>query len=92
MEGQDLWLLGDRGYPCIPWLMTPYSKPRPGQQSAFNYALTATRQLVQRTIGVLKGRFRVYDLRHHVFAGDADCSCKMWASTTPSSGWKASKF
>ncbi|XP_063819671.1 putative nuclease HARBI1 [Pseudophryne corroboree] len=59
MEGQDMWLLGDRGYPCTPWLMTPYSKPRPGPQTAFNSALTATRQLVERTIGVLKGRFRV---------------------------------
>ncbi|XP_063802216.1 putative nuclease HARBI1 [Pseudophryne corroboree] len=59
MEGQDMWLLGDRGYPCTPWLMTPYSKSRPGPQTAFNSALTATRQLVERTIGVLKGRFRV---------------------------------
>ncbi|XP_063788406.1 putative nuclease HARBI1 [Pseudophryne corroboree] len=59
MEGQDMWLLGDRGYPCTPWFMTPYSKPRPGPQTAFNSALTATRQLVERTIGVLKGRFRV---------------------------------
>ncbi|XP_063813400.1 putative nuclease HARBI1 isoform X2 [Pseudophryne corroboree] len=55
----DMWLLGDRGYPCTPWLMTPYRNPRPGPQTAFNSALTATRQLVERTIGVLKGRFRV---------------------------------
>ncbi|XP_063809883.1 putative nuclease HARBI1 [Pseudophryne corroboree] len=55
----DMWLLGDRGYPCTPWLMTPYRNPRPGPQMAFNSALTATRQLVERTIGVLKGRFRV---------------------------------
>ncbi|XP_063799315.1 proline-rich protein 36-like [Pseudophryne corroboree] len=59
MEGQDMWLLGDRGYPCTPWLMTPYSKPRPGPQTAFNSALTATRQLLEHTIGVLKGRFHV---------------------------------
>ncbi|XP_063813178.1 putative nuclease HARBI1 [Pseudophryne corroboree] len=59
MEGQDMWLLGDRGYACTPWLMTPYSKPRPGPQTAFISALTATRQLVERTFGVLKGHFRV---------------------------------
>ncbi|XP_063813803.1 putative nuclease HARBI1 [Pseudophryne corroboree] len=58
-QRQDMWLLGDRGYPCTPWLMTPYRNPRPGPQTAFNSALTATRQLVERTIGVLKGRFRV---------------------------------
>ncbi|XP_063794853.1 putative nuclease HARBI1 [Pseudophryne corroboree] len=55
MEGQDMWLLGDQGYPCTPWLMTP----PPGPQSEFNSALTATRQLVERTIGILKGRFCV---------------------------------
>ncbi|XP_063819575.1 putative nuclease HARBI1 [Pseudophryne corroboree] len=59
LEGQDAWILGDRGYPCTPWFMTPYSRPTPGPQSSFNSVLTATRQLVECTIGVLKGRIRV---------------------------------
>ncbi|XP_063786102.1 putative nuclease HARBI1 [Pseudophryne corroboree] len=73
MEGQDMWLLGDREYPCTPWLMTPYCKLRPGPQSEFNSMLTATRQLVERTIGVLKGRFHVL----HCNGGDIMYSPEM---------------
>ncbi|XP_060720063.1 LOW QUALITY PROTEIN: putative nuclease HARBI1 [Tachysurus vachellii] len=51
------WLLaGDRGYPCLPYLMTPY--PEPGPQTRFNLAHSRTRAKVEMTIGILKSRFQ----------------------------------
>uniref|UniRef100_A0AAZ1XDW7 Putative nuclease HARBI1 n=1 Tax=Oreochromis aureus TaxID=47969 RepID=A0AAZ1XDW7_OREAU len=45
-------LLGDSGYPCKPWLLTPYLQPRQG-------AHKTTRAVVERGIGQLKRRFHV---------------------------------
>lgn len=49
-------LLGDRGYPCLPSLMTPY--PDLGPQQCYNVAHSRTRARVEMTIGILKARFR----------------------------------
>nr|XP_020463569.1 putative nuclease HARBI1 [Monopterus albus] len=58
----DGFLLGDRGYPCQPTLMTPYPEPAAGPQQRFNVAHCRTRARVEMTIGLLKARFHC--LRH----------------------------
>ncbi|KAK3573267.1 hypothetical protein QTP86_019231, partial [Hemibagrus guttatus] len=58
----DGFLLGEKGYPCKPTLMTPYPEPEPGPQQCFNVAHCRTRARVEMTIGLLKARFQC--LRH----------------------------
>lgn len=58
-EDRNFWLLGDSGYPLKPYLMTPYKSPSYGSaQHTFNQKHTLARNIVERTIGVLKSRFR----------------------------------
>ncbi|XP_065369048.1 putative nuclease HARBI1 [Calliphora vicina] len=52
------WLLADSGYPLEPFVMTPYRNPRTICQQRFNKRHTSARNVVERTIGVLKSRFR----------------------------------
>ena len=52
----DGYLLGDRGYPCQPSLLTP--DPEPGPQQRFNVAHCRTRARIEMTIGILKARFQ----------------------------------
>ncbi|KAK0156553.1 putative nuclease HARBI1 [Merluccius polli] len=54
----DGYLLGDRGYPCQPSLLTPYPDPEPGPQQRFNVAHCRTRAQVEMTVGILKSRFQ----------------------------------
>ncbi|XP_024118385.1 putative nuclease HARBI1 [Oryzias melastigma] len=56
------FLLGNRGYPCQPTLMTPHPEPEEGPQQLFNQAHNRTRARVEMTIGLLKARFQC--LRH----------------------------
>lgn len=52
-------LLGDAGYPAEPWLITPFRAAQEGtEESAFNKRHSKGRMIVERTIGVLKNRFR----------------------------------
>lgn len=57
------WLVGDGGYPLEPWLLTPYSTPRTTQEEIFNKKQIKTRNVIERSFGVLKSRFRC--LHHH---------------------------
>ncbi|XP_028306995.1 putative nuclease HARBI1 [Gouania willdenowi] len=54
----DGYLLGDRGYPCLPTLLTPNPDPQTGPQLHFNVAHSRTRARVVNTIGILKARFQ----------------------------------
>ncbi|XP_029442903.1 putative nuclease HARBI1 [Rhinatrema bivittatum] len=51
------WLLGDGGYGCKSWLLTPLQSPRIAAEKRYNEAHGSTRNMIERTFGVLKGRF-----------------------------------
>ncbi|XP_055614942.1 putative nuclease HARBI1 [Toxorhynchites rutilus septentrionalis] len=52
-------ILGDAGYPSEPWLLTPYRAPElESPESEFNSKHVLARGIIERTIGVLKNRFR----------------------------------
>ena len=53
----DGYLLGDSGYPCKPFLLTPYLRTQTRQEMRFNRAHKVTRCAVERTIGQWKRRF-----------------------------------
>ena len=52
-------LIGDSGYACLPYLMTPYPEPGNPPQRRFNRALRITRSIIERTFGILKRRFHI---------------------------------
>ncbi|CAC5403008.1 HARBI1 [Mytilus coruscus] len=52
-------LLGDSGYPCRPFLLTPYRQPADRMQQKFNGVLCSTRFMVERVIGNWKKRFQI---------------------------------
>lgn len=54
------FLLGDKAYPVLEWLIPPYiDRGNLGRREHnFNSALSKTRQVIERTFALLKGRFR----------------------------------
>jgi hypothetical protein len=59
---RDLHLLGDSGYACMPYLLTPVPNPTSRAELNFNRAQISTRNTVERQYGVWKRRFPVLDL------------------------------
>lgn len=53
------FLLGDSGYPCRTYLLTPYPNPRAPHEIRFNEAHARTRNCVERVFEIVKRRFGV---------------------------------
>ncbi|XP_063931351.1 putative nuclease HARBI1 [Zophobas morio] len=51
------FVLGDNGYPCRSYLLTPLLNPRNRMERAYNAAHKASRNCIERCFGVLKRRF-----------------------------------
>ncbi|CAB3241139.1 unnamed protein product [Arctia plantaginis] len=57
------WLLGDSGYPCTPYLLTPLLNPNTPSEQSYNEAHIKTRNTIERCIGVWKRRFPILSLK-----------------------------
>lgn len=56
---KKLFCLGDSGYALRPWMMVPILNAAEGSpEESYTKALTKTRNIVERAIGVLKQVFR----------------------------------
>ena len=55
----DAILLGDKGYPITPWLMTPFMNPETPQELTFNIHQAKERVVIERCFGHLKQRFPI---------------------------------
>ncbi|XP_045134215.1 putative nuclease HARBI1 [Portunus trituberculatus] len=59
-------LIGDSGYPCQLWLLTPVLQPRDASKEAYSRAHKRTRCRVERGIGQLKLKRRFHVLHGEI--------------------------
>ncbi|XP_041985333.1 putative nuclease HARBI1 isoform X1 [Aricia agestis] len=75
--GETAYLLGDSAYGQRSYLMTPCANPEPGSpEEYYNTVHSTARNSVERTIGILKGRFRCL-LVHRVLHYDPEMVSKI---------------
>ena len=72
------WLLGDSGYACKPWLLTPIPIPQTPQEVRYNAAHKTTRCIVERCIGVLKSRFRWVFIKLNPFLSESNLCIQLY--------------
>ncbi|KAJ1128517.1 hypothetical protein NDU88_006895 [Pleurodeles waltl] len=58
LQRHRVWLLGDSGYPNLSLLLTPVRNPRTRAEERYNEAHGQTKRVIERTLGLLKARFR----------------------------------
>ncbi|GFU71716.1 nuclease HARBI1 [Trichonephila clavipes] len=59
---QDFHLLGDTGYACEKYLLTPFGNPRSLSEARYNKSHVLTRNTIERKYGILKEDFHAYQL------------------------------
>ncbi|KAK0136913.1 putative nuclease HARBI1 [Merluccius polli] len=64
-------LLGDKGYACESFLLTPLVDPQTPSQQAYNHAHNKTRARIEMTFGLLKSQFQC--LHHLRVSPDRAC-------------------
>ncbi|GFQ82520.1 nuclease HARBI1, partial [Trichonephila clavata] len=57
---RDFHLLGDTGYACEKYLLTPFGNPRTLAEVRYNKSHVLTRNTIERKYGILKEDFRAY--------------------------------
>lgn len=62
-------LLGDSGYACRPFLLTPYNNPQNEAQEKYNQAHAKTRSQIERTFGRFKRQFHIQHSKVGYFKG-----------------------
>lgn len=62
----DCYLLGDGGYPCQPYLLTPLQNPGDRAEQRYNQAHIQTRNCIERAFGLWKRHFPCLSLGLHL--------------------------
>lgn len=69
--------LGDEGYGVKPWLLTPFDKPVTKAEIRYNISHSSTYSVLERTVEVLKSRFRCLDNPNGVLLYNPEKVCKI---------------